>query len=269
MRLHAVNLYADQETLVPEPEVADGTYDGDDPESPESKTQTNYLLSLAANALYWWEQLWPRLHAYYTAAPSSTSSLLLHFSVDILGSVRVEEILYDTTLDDDLTTQQLEALQASVDDQIWEARGGWFAAFGRYLGYSLAAIDILAALLLVPGTQTAFSVAILLWCAAFGIWIWWMLEYVNQGFLSAIQACAWMANFQEAFLFDVVLFAGFWAGAAWLGKTYEDFPSLFDNNGLKGYWAIFLIALKISVAIVTLHMYGIFYEQAMRDVGAA
>lgn len=204
---------------------------------------------------------------YYSATPSSTSSLILHFSVDILGNVKVEEILYNTTLDDELTAQQLETLQDSVNDQIWDARGGWFAATGRYLGYAFSAIDILAALLLVPGTQTAFTIAIVLWCAAFGIWIWWMFEYVNQGLLSAIQACAWMANFLEAYVVDIVLFAGSWAGAAWLGRTYEDFPSLFANNGLRGLWLIFSIVLKISVAIVCAHMYGTFYEQALIEVG--
>ena len=247
----------------------DGTSDGDTPQNPESANQVNSFLSLIENVIYWWTQLWPRLHAYYSSTPSLTSHIIIHFSVDLLGSVNVEEILCDTTLDDNLSTQQIEALQNSVspDKEIWEARGGWFAQIGRVLGYSLAAIDTLAALCLVPGTQTAFTIAILIWCAVFGIWIYWMLEYVNLGLLSAIQACAWMANFQEAYLVDIVLFVGFWAGAAWLGMTYKDFPSLFDNHGLKGYWAIFLIALKIAIVIVCAEMYNYFYEQAMREVG--
>lgn len=253
---------------MPEPEESDGTHDGDTPKNQESENQKNNVLSLIKNMTFWWEQLWPRLNVYYATNPSSTSSLLLHISVDILGDVVVEDVLYDTTLDDDLTTQQLQTLQDSVNDQIWQARGGWFAAFGRYLGYALGIIDIFAAIILAPGTLQVFTVAITLWCAAFGIWIWWIYEYFNQGLLSAIQACAWIANFNESFVFSITGAAIFWAGALWLGKTYDDFPDLFMNNGgLKGYWSILLIALKFGVFIVCSYMYSKFYEQALIEVG--
>ncbi|MBN2228196.1 MAG: hypothetical protein JW779_01310 [Candidatus Thorarchaeota archaeon] len=94
MRLHTINLYADQETLVPEPMVADGTsVSSADGIASNHDNDTTTMMEQAYQSLsIYWTGPWPVLHIDVSISLSLDVSILIQSIVDLLGLVSIQNV---------------------------------------------------------------------------------------------------------------------------------------------------------------------------------
>ncbi len=115
MRIHDLNVVADLHApnpTAPDPYATvecDGTSDGMNSKL-TTLIDTDSLLqdaeNLANQVLTWWEGIWPILHLSLSFATNLNGYAIIHFSIDLLGDLDVEETDFSSPIFDQMTATQ-------------------------------------------------------------------------------------------------------------------------------------------------------------------
>ncbi|MBN2229088.1 MAG: hypothetical protein JW779_05800 [Candidatus Thorarchaeota archaeon] len=254
MRLHAVNLYADQETLVPEPEAADGTPEGYNP-CPEATSFVDLLVGMAiANTVSWWTGWWPLLHSRTTGTLASGATYAYQMSVDLLSNVAMEDFAVDTPADDQLTDEQINLMaQTSVLDLFAEA----FTIDAAILwGASIVmgTIDILLAVITkvpTPPQLVLLAVLVLAYTGAMLLGLAALWEGLLSGRISASAAYAILVVTLTSLVFEGILASinGWKIFADWWNHYKQASKKLWAKRYCFMSWVIFCVKMMF-IAIV-------------------
>jgi hypothetical protein len=116
-RLHAIGLYAGQDTSVEDPEDADATYEGIEPTDDTLSWFDDITDIVIAGTIWWWTGWWPLLHLKNNCTLATGESCNHEMTVDLLGMVSIIVLEIYTPAYDYLTETQLESIYAQGWDE--------------------------------------------------------------------------------------------------------------------------------------------------------
>lgn len=204
MRIHDINVVADPSTGVPEGHQYDGTSDGIGEEltsHPDVYTWLDAAEDILQDILSWWEGIWPRLYLYLTFLTPSGGTALLHYSVDLIGDLRVEATDFSSPIADQLTLSQRDAWamqigqQASQPGELEDWFRGWTEAVLLIINTACALVASVFAIGGIPAVAELMFFAHALWIS----WLSSLLgglffEVISEGFILGI-LMSWLEVF--------------------------------------------------------------------------
>jgi hypothetical protein len=269
MRLHAIGLYAGQDTSVEEPEEGDGTTDGaldtvDPP--PEAQSFWNSIIETIGNLLFWWEGWWPRVHLYISLATIAGGLAILHMSVDLLFDLRWENSTLDTPLDDEMTSTQMNEWADHIETA-FSASGPLEDAFKLSADIMRYALLVVCGLLLAPTPpmlDTYKYILMTCYLIAFGQWLYLMLIAASLGIISAgyfvgLASC-WLSSMVEGLLVALGI-AGVVYIAYRLGVNLA--KNLLDWAGFKLKWGIIGVIFYFGVSAIMWMVWTYYLELSL------
>jgi hypothetical protein len=186
MRIHDITVVADPNKHAPagsDPVGADGTAERFIPCTAAIALMDGFSGILDANTISWWTGWWPLLHMRTSGNPNPDSFYSFESTIDLLGSISIENFELETSKDDQLTDFQMESLAAQgIDDFMTDAFPvDAVLILTAFIAYSIIQY-CLATMIVVP--SPASLVALTLLVTVFGLAVWTALLSITDGVLS-------------------------------------------------------------------------------------
>ena len=256
-------------TTVPDPVGNDGTGEGAimSMQGEEYSSFSFYLEKLIADISFYWHVIlfWPILIAEFIGGIYN-DELIVSMSVDLLGTFQVSSFSYETTLDDSLSESELVALQVDMPDPI-EDLGGPLGIFASVLAGYWVVIDLAVSFSIVNPTSWTIVGLVTLFIVLWLSWLWAIDSGVASGAVTLGEARSLTLGFAFGLFLETVIFAALCATAVTLVKrSYESANTFFQKmKEVAEDWGIISFAIKAIVLIITMIMYGKYYNMAVQD----
>jgi hypothetical protein len=267
MRLHAIGLYAGQDTSVEESEESDGTESVPDADIHEAEVQLFFTDVLAFLTPTWkLENFWPWLHLNTTEPPDTDFVCNLHVSVDILQTFRIHSFNVSTSSELTRTPEEIE----QDGEDFWShlldfiVRFAGHAALAFTIGLTGRAIDSCSILILNLGTLAILFAMLIAWVVLISAYLTWLDYAVTNGILHP-----WSAASSILFLI-----AGLFTGLVITSLTnswgvFKHFMEWYDiGHGISGLYpkdwfavtyTIVSLVFKITILLSLCSRFAKFY----------
>ncbi len=267
LRLHAIGLYAGQDTSVPEPEEADGASSGYSP-SPAAVSFVDMLIAIAiAGTISWWTGWWPVLHSRTTGTLESGATYAYQMAVDLLGNTVLEDFAVDTPVDDHLTDGQITLMaQTGVLDLFAEA----FTVDAAILwgaAIVMGAIDILLALvtkLPTPPQLALLAVLVIAYTLAMFLGLAALWDGVLSGRVSASAAFGILVLTLSTLIIEGIIAGinGWFIFKEWWNHYTQAGKNLLARRFCFMSWVIFCVKMMFIAIILGMlvRVYGFWIQ---------
>jgi hypothetical protein len=279
MRIHDINVESEiirYIPQIPEPVVADGSTEGAgdyvlDNLDPETEQTKQTLLDQMANVVFsWLSQWWPKLVGTFIGINEYGSCLSIQVSIDLLANFQIESLSYESPLEEQLTENQIYALQSDVPNPI-DDLGGPMGIMSALLGLYWVALDLLVTFAIVTN-WVLIGIAIAIFLEMWGLWLFYIDYYVNSNQMSLADARSLTLGFAFALAGEIVLFTVITALKAVIENGFNGWMNLF--RGMKEvaqHWGVISFIVKLCILAVTYYQWTRYYDRAVQNIlsGAA
>ena len=253
----------------------DGTLEGlveEAEPNPEVQSWFDTALAVIDAILTWWAGIWPRLHLSATYSTISGGIVTLHFSIDILGDLQMEEGEYNSPYFNQLTETDADSWAQHVSQQAGESGDAedlfrWATnlsiLFIKTGCAALPAAFIISGVLGVAAVLITISVAWTAWL--FSLVIGMGAGVISLDFVLGLLT-AWLASFMTLDGLIYLLAGHFFLSAfMYMIVTLRTATKGMDYFWTWLKWSILGAFVQFFMCIITFHLFTTLFDNSLQE----